>query len=109
MTQTFFVSLDINTAANVVDRAVVDGSITGQSIDAYTVSSGDRQCRVMVYEKHFLRVSNRLTLTVVIDDLDGKTRVHCVSGGGGDALRFDWGASDRFTGVVEKALSTYII
>lgn len=109
MKQTFFVSLDINGAADVVDRAVVDGSITGQQIDTYTLNSGDWQCRVIVYEKHFLRVSNRLTLTVVIDDLDGRTRVHCVSGGGGDALRFDWGASDRFAGVVEKALSGYII
>lgn len=109
MKQTFFVSVDIDAAANLIDRAVVDKSITGQCIDTYTLDSESSQCRVMVYEKHFLRVSNRLTLTVVIDNFDGKTRVHCVSGGGGDALRFDWGASDRFAGVVEKALSAYII
>lgn len=86
MKQTFFVSLDIEAAANLIDRAVVDKSITGQCIDTYTLDSESSQCRVMVYEKHFLRVSNRLTLTVVIDNFDGKTRVHCVSGGGGDAL-----------------------
>jgi len=48
-----------------------------------------------------------LTLTVVIDDLTGRTRVHSVSGGGGEGLfRFDWGAS-KISGVVAGALALY--
>lgn len=47
---------------------------------------------VAVYEKHYYRAGNRLTLTVVLDDFTGRTRVHCISGGGGEGLfRFDWG------------------
>ena len=48
---------------------------------------------VAVYEKHYYRAGNRLTLTVVLDDFTGRTRVHCIGGGGGEGLfRFDWGA-----------------
>ena len=51
---------------------------------------------------------NRLTLTVVLDDFTGRTRVHCISGGGGEGLfRFDWGAAESFEGVVHDALSHY--
>ena len=108
---TFFVSLSIHSAMDVIDRAVVGGSITGERIDMY----GQRAANgggfvVLVYEKHYYRAGNRLTLTVTLDDFSGKTRVHCVSGGGGEGLfRFDWGAADSFTGVVQKALAPWRI
>ena len=60
---------------------------------------------VLVFEKHYYRAGNRLTLTVTLDDFTGRTRVHCASGGGGEGLfRFDWGAGDSFEGVVHDAL-----
>lgn len=47
---------------------------------------------------------------MTLDDFTGNTRVHCVSGGGGEGLfRFDWGAADSFTGVVQKALAPWRI
>ena len=67
-------------------------------------------CVVAVYEKHYYRAGNRLTLTVILDDLTGQTRVHCISGGGGEGLfRFDWGAADSFENVVHDALDAYRI
>ena len=63
----------------------------------------------MVYEKHYWRAGNRLTLTVTIDNMSGRTRVHTVGGGGGEGLfRFDWGASQSFEGVVQDALAPYL-
>lgn len=68
------------------------------------------QCAVMVYEKHYWRAGNRLTLTVTIDNLSGRTRVHTIGGGGGEGLfRFDWGAAESFEGVVQDALSPYML
>lgn len=111
MADTFFVSLGVQQAAEIIDDAVLRGSFTGELIDAYGAGSpqgGGFMLRV--YEKHYMRAGNRLTLTVVLDDLSGTTRVHCVGGGGGEGLfAFDWGAADSFAGVVDRALAQYRI
>ena len=41
-----------------------------------------------------MRSSNRASLTVTIDNFDGKTKVHAVASGGSEGVffRFDWGA-----------------
>ncbi|MBD5104480.1 MAG: hypothetical protein HDT47_06420 [Ruminococcaceae bacterium] len=107
---TFYVSIDVESAAIAINKEVVDGSITGELIDFYEVKEEKGSLVVLVFEKHYWRAGNRLTLTVTIDDLCGKTRVHYVSGGGGEGLfRFDWGAAESFEGVAEDALRNYII
>ena len=91
---TFLVSLSMEETAKKIHSAVVDGSITGELLDHYVIQGqGEQYCIVAVYEKHYWRAGNRLTLTVTIDNLSGPTRVHCIGGGGGEGLfRFDWGA-----------------
>lgn len=109
--ETIKVALNIQKTLEVIDNAVVNGSITGECIDSYKLAvPNGGNCVVLVYEKHYYRAGNRLTLTVVIDDFEGKTRVHCVSGGGGEGLfRFDWGAAESFSSVVWDALAEYRI
>lgn len=110
MEETFFVSLDIYRTSTTIDNAVINGSITGERIDHYQIDAGTGACIVAIYEKYYYRSGNRLTLTVTIDDFPGKTRVHCVAGGGREGLfRFDWGASKSFSSVAQKALAPYRI
>lgn len=111
MADTFFVSVTLTEAADIVQSEVVRGSITGVLIDDYTVSNSDGcKVKVMVFEKHYYRAGNRLTLTVTLDNLSGKTRVHTASGGGGEGLfRFDWGAAESFAGIPKNALKQYLI
>ena len=96
-----------------IDRvhAAVTGSITGELIDRYEVPHPKGgTCVVLVYEKHYWRAGNRLTLTVVLDDFAGTdvTQVHCAGGGGGEGLfRFDWGAAGSFEDAVHRALEAY--
>lgn len=107
---TFYVSIDVESASNIINREVVDGSVTGELIDFYKVNEEKGSLVVLVFEKHYWRAGNRLTLTITIDDLCGKTRVHYVSGGGGEGLsRFDWGASKSFESAARDALIHYII
>ena len=61
-------------------------------------------------EMHNWRASNRVTLTVTVDDFTGRTRVHTVGSGGGEGafFRFDWGASASFAGLPQKALADFL-
>ena len=110
MENTCYVTCSIGQCAELIHSAIVDGSVTGELLDRYEVQSPDGlKCLVMVYEKHYWRAGNRLTLTVTIDNMSGRTRVHTVGGGGGEGLfRFDWGASQSFEGVVQDGLAPYL-
>lgn len=71
---TFLVSLSMEETAKKIHSAVVDGSITGELLDHYVSrAQGEQYCIVAVYEKHYWRAGNRLTLTVTIDNLSGPT------------------------------------
>lgn len=98
-------------AIRLLDDGVVRGSITGERVDTYVVHGDQgRSCVVAVYEKHYYRAGNRLTLTVTVDDLNGQTRLHAVGAGGGEGLfRFDWGASESFGSCPREILRDYII
>lgn len=111
MENTYYVSCSMEQCGDLVHSAIVDGSITGELLDHYVVEGPNgMKCVVMVYEKHYWRAGNRLTLTVTMDNLSGRTRVHTIGGGGGEGLfRFDWGAAQSFEGVVEDALRPYLL
>jgi len=99
------VNVEPEKAAELVKKEIVEGSITG---DYVVHGEDDKRCIVSIYEKHYYRAGNRLTITVVIDNMEDGTRVHCTSGGGGEGLfRFDWGASESFERCVENALAKY--
>ena len=77
MEDSYFVALGLRECGETI-------SITGELVDHYELTHpGGGTCVVAVYEKHYYRAGNRLTLTVVLDDFTGRTRVHCISGGGG--------------------------
>lgn len=98
-------------AVRLLTEEIVNGSITGELIDEYSYSlEGGKAITVLIFEKHFFRAENRLTLTVVIDDVNGKTRLHAVGGGGGKGIfNFDFGAADKFEEAVYDAFYKYII
>ncbi|MEM1484182.1 DUF6054 family protein [Oscillospiraceae bacterium PP1C4] len=105
------VRLEPEKAAEMIDHGIVDGSITGELIDRHVMQGENgKLCIVSIYEKHYYRAGNRLTLTVIIDNMANVTNVHCVSGGGGEGFfKFDWGASGSFESCVEQALNDYRI
>ncbi len=111
MAQNIFVSLPPYEAAERIHQTIIGGSVTGEAIDRCQLNGqGGTVCLVSVYEKHYWRAGNRLTLTVTVDNLQGPTRIHLVSGGGGEGLfRFDWGASKSFESSILEVLGPYRI
>lgn len=111
MENTIRVLIDINKAANLIENGILQSSMTGEMIDKYEIlTPNNLKCIVMIFEKHYYRAGNRLTLTVTLDDFDGNTRIHYIGGGGGEGFfKFDWGAAESFGGLVPKILEQFII
>lgn len=105
-----YVSLEPYDAVRLIDDKV-SKSISGIKADQYITGDGTNIVAVLVYEKYYYRVSNRLTLTVIIDKVGSRTHIRLVSTGGGQGVlfRFDWGASDSMENSVARALQQYII
>ena len=107
----FNVNLGLREAVELLDKGIVDESITGERVDHHVVNvDNTRSVVVVVYEKYFYRAGNRLTLTVTIDNVNGVTHIHSIGAGGGEGLfRFDWGASEKFTNSPREILRNHII
>ncbi len=109
--RTFFVSLPLMEAAELIRKRVEEGSCTGELLDDYAVSGEAGVVRILTFEKWFYRVGNRLVLTVTLDDLAGRTRIHVVAGGGGQSVwwKFDWFAGDSFADEPYHAMEEFLI
>ncbi len=92
-------------------HSLLEGSISGTLVDRYVRRIGEHEVHVVVLEKYYMRSSNRASLTVTIDNLEGQTKVHAVASGGSEGMfmRFDWGAGNNFANSVESALGSYIV
>ena len=106
-----YLSISPQEASRLLTQTIINNSVTGELIDEYSQDVGDgRTVIVLVYEKHYFRAENRLTLTAVIDNISGKTHIHAISGGGGKGLfKVDYGASDSFEESIFDAFYKYII
>jgi len=105
-----YVNISPEEAADKVYSKIVQ-SVSGELIDEYRRSMPDGKKMIMlVFEKYYMRSSNRAMLTFLADNFDGKTKVHLSAGGGGNGMifRFDWGAGGSFMGLAKKALEEYI-
>jgi hypothetical protein len=61
----------------------------------------------MVFEKYFMRASNRASLTVMVSGEGETVCVDAIGSGGGQGaiFKFSWGAEEGFVGTVEKILA----
>jgi hypothetical protein len=97
-------------AAAEIDEAVAGGSVTGACIDDYTVAGQEgRRCIVRVYEKYDGQAGVRQTLTVVIDNITGQTRIHSMDGGDEPGCVCGWGAAGSFAADVRDALQGFML
>ena len=108
--RTFHVNITPQEATDMIKDWVLKSSISGTLVDQYERKVGNYEIVVFVLEKYYMRTSNRASLTVTIDNLDGATKVHAVAAGSSESLiRFDWGAGKRFSKSVEDALQRHIM
>lgn len=109
--KTIFLDIKIDTVLKLLKEKIEKKSITCNLVDKYKQTINDKIIYILILEKYFIRVENRITITIVIDDFEGKTRIHFKAAGGSASFitKFDWGAADKLEQEVYSIFEKHII
>ncbi|MFA5342039.1 MAG: DUF6054 family protein [Clostridia bacterium] len=77
-------------------------NLVEESYDSYS----DSEVIVKVYDKYYMRNSSRASLTLTIFRKGDNLFISAIGSGGGTGaiIRFDWGAENDLTSIVEDSL-----
>ena len=92
--------------ANAIMEGVLASGISCELVDSVNRQIGGTLMHIMVFEKYYMRASNRASLTVVVTGDVFSCVVDAISSGGGQGVIFklSYGAEHDFVSVVEKIL-----
>ena len=95
--------------AELLSREITDSGLSCELVDSVGRRVGDAKIYTMVFEKYYMRASNRASLTVVVFEEGGDVCVDAIGSGGGQGalFRFSWGAEEDFAALVGDILSPY--
>lgn len=96
----------IDQIANTISQGIQNSGISCTLIDSVEQRAGTDSVIVMVFEKYYMRSSNRASLTVVLSSSENNITVTAIGSGGGQGaiFRFSWGAEEDFVNTVAKIL-----
>ena len=91
----------------IIKEEMSRSGMTVELIDSVTRQVNDATIYIMVFEKYYMRSSNRASLTVVVTSRNGDILVDAIGAGGGQGIVFkwSWGAEESFVSSIEKILS----
>lgn len=71
----------------------------------------DKYIGILIFEKYYMRSSNRAGLIVIFDNTKGETEVRAIATASSQGMifNFDWGAADSFIRNIWNILEEYII
>lgn len=106
----FDVNLTLDETIKMLDSEIIKGTIT-EKIDFHEIHSESKtKAVVMVYGKRYFRASNRLTLTVCVEELTDKTHIHVIGIGGMErSCSVEGEAIAKFTSLPRRILDKYIV
>ncbi len=109
--ETIYVVLDPQDAANILCDGIPASGTTISCVGRSESMFGDKASILLVFEKYFMRNSSRASLSVMVENLSGRTAVHFAGAGGGQGMifNFDWGAGESFSSLVPDVLSDYML
>jgi hypothetical protein len=91
---------------SLLSQEIQSSGLSCTLVDSVTHQLAGGTVGVYVFEKYYMRTSNRASLTVVIAAQGDAIRVDAIGSGGGQGavFRFSWGAEENFIGTVERIL-----
>lgn len=99
----------VNQIASQLSRDIESSGLSCVLVDQITRSVDSVSVAVLVFEKYYMRSSNRSSLTVVLTDKDEMVYADMVGAGGGQGaiFRFSWGAEENFVQTAARILRQY--
>lgn len=81
-----------------LEQQILNSGMSCERVDSFGNSFGGVIVWVLVYEKYFMRSSNRASLTLTLIETNGVITANVMASGGGSAAihRFSWGVEGRF-------------
>lgn len=105
---TCYLNLPIGEAARLICAQVEKAGMSSKMADCHEMRREKDLCgMMMVFEKYFVRAGGRLSMTVVLDNLEERTRVHWVVTGGGGIMGNTGDskvAAEKYSKVLREAL-----
>lgn len=108
-----YLDLSVGEAARTISAMVEKLGVSSKMSDCHELRQGEAlRGIVLVFEKYYVRAGGRLSMTVTLDDLEGRTRAHwAVTGGGGvfDSSGDSKVAAEKYSMALREALFPYLI
>lgn len=104
------IAFNVNITPEETLRIIKQNHTASLVYDEYIDINNGKGIGTLVYEKYFIRNSNRAALTVICDNVQGRTEVRAIATGASQGMffNFDWGASSEFANSVQIILKDYI-
>ena len=97
---------NVHSIANILTNEIQNSGISCNLVGSTTRTLGDTSVYVMVFEKYYMRASNRTSLTVSVIGDSEAVCVDAIGSGGGQGafFKFSWGAEENFINTVDTIL-----
>jgi len=83
--------------------------ISLEFVDECYIESESGLTYLIVYEKYFMRVSNRVSLSIMLSEVKGKTQIVAIASGASQSVlfSFDWGSEEDFVSDFKRLMHDY--
>lgn len=91
-----------------LQQQILNCGMSCELVDSYGDRFGEVTVWVMIYEKYFMRSSNRASLTLTLIETGGVVTANVMASGGGQGAwhRFSWGTEESFAQSAWGALAS---
>jgi len=78
-------------------------------VDEGYIESDTGLTYLIVYEKYFMRVSNRVSLSIMLSEVKSKTQIVAIASGASQSVlfSFDWGSEEDFVSDFKRLMYEY--
>ncbi len=97
---------DIRKISEQLNDDILNSAFSMNLVDEAYDSYGGCEIIIKVYDKYYMRNSSRASLTLTLFSKGEHVFVSAIGSGGGTGaiIRFDWGAENNMTSIVEESL-----
>lgn len=100
---------DIDQISRVLTSGIQSSGLSCELVDSSHRRIGENSAIFLVFEKYYMRASNRASLSIMLTQNGDSICVDAIGSGGGQGalFSFSWGAEESFISIVPEILSQH--